>query len=207
MSHAEATATLVAQLKARFLNPDQDISGLALAALIGLGQTATPVLVEALTHANPRTRRLAAEGLSELADPASAEALFHATQDSHGAVRARAATALHRLRDPRSLAALVDTLDDYPDELHNPYTASMYPLMREGKDVLPLVVPLLHSPHDLTRVRAFLVVKAVVSRLVQDQDWQHLWQSLGSYDPAGPQGERDSAARQWQEWVWRYSMS
>jgi len=172
-----------------------------LGKLIQLGKQATPVLIEALSASVPRTRRLAAEGLSDIADPTSADALFQATHDTSDEVRARAATALYKLKDPRALDALVATIDDYPDELHNPYTASMYPLMRGGKEVLPLVVPLLQAPNLLTRQRAFLVVKAVATKLQQGQDWQSLWQRLGSYDPAGPQAERDAAAQQWQAWV------
>ncbi|MCW5317440.1 hypothetical protein GTQ43_27620 [Nostoc sp. KVJ3] len=203
MNNQDATATPMEQIKARLYSTDQDTSGLALGELIRLGKKATPVLLEALTNANPRTRRLAAEGLSEIADPASADALFQATHDTNPEVRARAATALHQLGDKRSLPALVATLDDYPDILHNPYTASMYPLMRGGKEVLPLVIPLLQAPNDLTRERAFLIVKAVVSKLPQGQDWNQLWQSLGSYDPAAPEAKRNKAAQQWQEWLTR----
>lgn len=201
MNNQDATATPMEQIKERLYSTDQDTSGLALGELIRLGKQATPVLLEALTHSNPRTRRLAAEGLSEIADPASADALFQATHDTNPEVRARAATALYTLGDKRALTALVATLDDYPDILHNPYTASMYPLMRGGKEVLPLVVPLLQAPNDLTRERAFLIVKAVVSKLPQGQDWNQLWQSLGSYDPAGPKAERDKAAQQWEQWL------
>ncbi|MBE8991645.1 MULTISPECIES: HEAT repeat domain-containing protein [unclassified Nostoc] len=201
MNNQDATATPMEQIKTRLYSTDQDTSALALGELIRLGKKATPVLLEALTNPNPRTRRLAAEGLSEIADPASADALFQATHDTNPEVRARAATALHQLGDKRSLSALVATLDDYPDILHNPYTASMYPLMRGGKEVLPLVIPLLQAPNDLTRERAFLIVKAVVSKLPQGQDWNQLWQSLGSYDPAGQKAERDKAAQKWQEWL------
>ncbi|MCF2149247.1 HEAT repeat domain-containing protein [Desmonostoc muscorum LEGE 12446] len=201
MNNQDATATPMEQIKTRLYSTDQDTSGLALAELIRLGKKATPVLLEALTHSNPRTRRLAAEGLGEIADPTSADALFQATHDSNPEVRARAATALHKLGDKRSLGALVATLDDYPDILHNPYTASMYPLMQGSKDVLPLVVPLLQAPNDLTRERAFLVVKAVVTKLPQGEDWNQLWHSLGSYDPAAPEAERDKAAKQWEAWL------
>ncbi|MFN6564596.1 MAG: HEAT repeat domain-containing protein [Nostoc sp. ChiSLP01] len=201
MNNQDATATPMEQIKTRLYSTDQDTSGLALAELIRLGKKATPVLLEALTYSNPRTRRLAAEGLAEIADPSTADALFQATHDSNPEVRARAATALHKLGDKRSLKALVATLDDYPDILHNPYTASMYPLMQGGKDVLPLVVPLLQSADDLTRQRAFLIVKAVVTKLPQGQDWNQLWQSLGSYDPAAPHPERDKAAKQWEAWL------
>ena len=191
----------IAELRERFLGDDRKLVTQGLRGLLRLGKAATPVLVEGLRHANARTRRLAAEGLSELSDPASAEALFEATRDSSDEVRARAATALHRMGDPRSLAALVATLNDYPDELHNPYTASMYPLMNGGPEVLPNVVPLLMSDDLLTRERAFLIVKAVASRHFSGQSWTQLWQSLGRYDPAGPRAERDDAVRQWQTWV------
>jgi hypothetical protein len=201
MADQNATADAMEQLKTRLYSTDQDISGAALGELIRMGKQATPMLLEALTSSNARTRRLAAEGRGEIADPSSADALFQATRDSSGEVRARAATALYRLGDGRALAALVATIDDYPDILHNPYTASMYPLMRGGKEVLPLVIPLLKAPDVLTRQRAFLVVKAVASKLPQGQNWDQLWRSLGSYDPAGPQAERDKAAQQWLEWL------
>jgi len=201
MSNQDATATTIEQLKTQLYSTDQDTSGLALGELIRLGRQATPVLVEALKAENPRTRRLAAEGLGDIADPTTADALFQATQDSNPEVRARAAKALYRLGDGRALTALVETLNDYPDELHNPYTASMYPLMRGGQEVLPLVVPLLRSPDALTRERAFLVVKAVATKLPQGQNWDQLWQSLGSYDPQGSEAERNRAAQQWEKWV------
>jgi HEAT repeat protein len=201
MNNQDTTANSLDDLKARLYSTDQDTSSLALAELIRLGRQATPVLLEALTHSTPRTRRLAAEGLSEIADPISADALFQATHDSNGEVRARAATALYRLRDERALPALVATLNDYPDILHNPYTASMYPLMQGGREVLPLVIPLLQSPDDLTRERAFLIVEAVVTKLPQGQNWSELWRRLGSYDPAAPQVERDRSAEQWEEWL------
>ena len=191
----------IEQLKTALYDTNQDTSARALGKLIKLGKQATPILIEALKADNPRTRRLAAEGLRDIGDPASADALFEAVHDSEGKVRARAATALHKLGDKRALEALVATLDDYPDELHNPYTASMYPLMRGGKEVLPLVVPLLEAPDPITRQRALLILKAAAAKLPEGQDWNQLWQSLGSYDPAGSQEERSGAARQWQEWV------
>ena len=191
----------VAELGRQFVDADRKASSLALRELIRLGRDATAVLVDALRHADPRTRRLAAEGLSEVADPHSADALFQATQDPNGEVRARAATALHRIGDPRALDALIATLNDYPDELHNPYTASMYPLMSGGKAVLPAVVPLLQSADAPLRERALLIIKAVVGRQLPELDWQALWQALGAYDAGAPQAARDAAAIRWQEWV------
>jgi HEAT repeat protein len=202
MSKPNQQETPMETLKSQLYASDQNTSALALKELIRLGKRSTPILVEALTTApNPRTRRLAAEGLSEISDPASADALFQAVHDSEGSVRARAATALNKLGDARALAALVETLNDYPDELHNPYTASMYPLMMGNKEVLPLVIPLLKSPDTLTRKRAFLIVKAVVSRLPEGKDWQHLWERLGRYDPDAPPNDRHRSAQQWETWL------
>ncbi|MCP4357130.1 MAG: HEAT repeat domain-containing protein [Chloroflexi bacterium] len=201
MINQEATAISMDELKARLYSTNQRTSGLALAELVRQGRQATPILLEALNHPDPRIRLFAADGLGEVLDPTSADALFQATHDASGEVRARAATALHRLGDERDLAALVDTLNDYPDILDNPYTVSMSPLMQGGEEVLPLVIPLLSSPDDLTRERAFLIVEAVVTKLPQEQNWDELWRSLGSYDPAAPQTERDRAAQQWAEWL------
>ncbi len=201
MSNQNADSAPIEQLKIRLYSTDQDTSSLALGDLIRMGRRSTPILLEALTNADPRTRRLAAEGLAEIADPTSADALFQATQDSHPEVRARAATALYILNDPRALNALVNTLNDYPDILHNPYTASMYPLMRGGREVLPLVIPLLKSPDALTRERAFLIVQAVVTKLPEGTDWNQLWRSLGSYDPKSSEIEWANAAQQWEKWL------
>ncbi|MEH2263674.1 hypothetical protein [Nostoc sp.] len=59
----------------------------------------------------------------------------------------------------------------------------------------------MQAPNEITHERAFLIVKAVVSKLPQGQDWNQLWQSLGSYDPASPEAERNKAAQKWQEWL------
>jgi len=189
------------QLRTRLYSTDQDTSALALGELIRLGKQATPILLEALNHPTPRTRRLAAEGLAEIRDPASADALERATHDSNGEVRARAAVALHILGDPRALGALVRTLDDYPDILHNPYTASMYALTTGDRAVLPLIAPLLKAPQPLTRERALLVIKAIVSRMPEGHNWNQFWQSLGCYDPHSEPAARDRAADLWIAWI------
>jgi len=189
------------ELKKRLYSLDQDTSGLALAEFIKRGKDSSPILLEALTHDNPRTRRLAAEGLAEIKDPAAADALFKATKDPNDEVRARAAGALSALGDSRALPALVATINDYPDILHSPYTASMYPLMKSGKAALPLIVPLLTAPEDVTRQRAFTVLRAIVSATPEGKNWDALWKSLGHYDPVGPAAERDKAAEQWKGWV------
>jgi HEAT repeat protein len=189
------------QLKTRLNSEDREISDKAFVDAARLGKAATPILLEALTNPDPRTRRLAAEGLSEIGDPSSADALFKATKDSSGEVRSRAAAALYQLHDGRALPALSETINDYPDILHNPYTASMFPLMQGGKEVLPYMIPLLRSPDDLTRQRAFLVLKAVASRVIAGKNWEEFWRSLGSYDPLALEAEREHAVDLWEAWA------
>lgn len=188
------------QIKTRLYSTDQDTSALAFGELVRLGKPAIPILIEALSHPTARTRRLAAEGLAEIRDPASADALERATHDSNDEVRSRAAVALHVVGDPRALAALVRTVDDYPDILHNPYTASMYELTGD-RAVLPLMAPLLKAPQPLTRQRALLVIKAVVSKMPEGRNWDQLWQSLGRYDHQGEPADRDRAADLWMAWI------
>ena len=189
------------QLKQRVFSQDQRDSALAAVELMRKGNLATPIFLEALKHPDAGMRRMAAESLGTIADPASADALFEATTDENGEVRARAAGALYRLDDPRALPALVATLNDFPDLLHSPYTDAMYALMEGDEEVLQHIIPLLSSPDRDTRIRAFIIVEAIVTHLPQAEDWDTLWRSLGSYDPDGPEAERNRAARQWQDWL------
>ncbi len=56
----------------------------------------------------------------------------------------------------------------------------------------------------MTRARAFLVIRMVVSALPETNDWQALWRALGSYDPAATGPERERAAQQWRDWIARH---
>jgi HEAT repeat protein len=168
----------------------------SLAALVGLGRGAAPALRKALDDGDPTLRAQAARALSEIGDPDSADVLSAATADPDNAVRAYAAVGLARLGDTRALDALVSTIDDLPDPLHHPYTASVYALIDLGSASLPAVAPLLRAESAATRERAFLVVRSVVSAT---EDWTPLWERLGRYDPNGDQVARDAAARQWEE--------
>jgi len=85
--------------------------------------------------------------------------------------------------------------------LHDPFTLSVYELIRLGPPVLPAVVPLLKSTDPLTRQRAFLVVRIIVSTLPEGKDWEQFWQSFGSYDPDADPQERDRAADQLLGWA------
>jgi hypothetical protein len=201
MNSPDSNASPLSQLKTEFYSTDTAVSSRALRELVRLGKPATPILIKALTAPQAETKLLAIEGLQELRDPASADALEAATHDASGEVRARAAAALYRLNDRRALAALVRTLDDYPDVLHSPYTVSMYELLTGGKEVLPLVAPLLKAPQPATRERALLIIKTLVPKVSGGENWEQLWRSLGSYDPKGAELERNRAADQWQAWI------
>jgi len=174
----------------------------ALAVLVAAGRTSTTKLLRALASTQPDAREMAAEGLAEIADPSAAEALASTLDDAEPRVRARAAQALASIGDPRALDALVRTIDDYPDDLHSPHTVATYVLIARGRDALPAVVPLLDAPNPLTRQRAYLVLRTLVSAMPETGKWEPLWESLGAYDPMEPnRSMRDAAAAQWRQWV------
>ncbi len=194
---ASAIPELVEQLR----SVDFNARALALAALVRRGKAATPALVEALRSPDDGLRMQAAQGLAEIADPACAETFADALRDSNKQVRARAAQGLARIKDGRALDALVQTIDDFPDVLHSPFTLSAYELIDIGPIALPAVAPLLRSADPMTRAHAFVVVRSIVSQLPEAGDWDQLWRSLGCYEPFGADPQRDRAADQWLTWI------
>lgn len=180
---------------------DGNVRARALADLVAMGTAATADLQLALGSPNPRLRARVAQGLAEIANPASAEALVQASHDGDEEVRSRGAYGLARMGDPRAIEALLRTFDDFPDVLHNPFTLSTYGLIELGARALPAVVPLLKSPQPMTRTRAFAVIQALARSLPEGKDWPALWRSLGSYGPNAEAAERDRAADLWIEWA------
>lgn len=201
----DVMAAPVEELVKQLGSSDFNQRALALAELIGKGKVATPDFMEALKNPDVQVRSQAAQGLAEIADPASADALAQALDDSDDQVRAHAAQGLARLKDSRAIDALVRTINDFPDVLHSPYTLSTYRLIEVGVGALPAVMPLLKSPDPMTRQRAFVIVQTVVSQQPEFGDWNQLWQSLGRYNPNGTDLERNRAAEQWLTWVKRQS--
>ncbi len=176
---------------------------LALAELVRRGRESTPALVGAFATASGDLRAHLAQGLAEIADPSACEVLAEALDDTDERVRARGAQGLVRIGDPRALDALLRTIDDYPDILREPDTLSTDGLTDLGPAVLPRVVPLLKSPGQMTRTRAFLVVRRLAPLLAAGRDWQELWVELGRYLPDAPEVERNAAADRWIAWVGR----
>ena len=110
----------------------------ALARLVQ--ERASGPLVRALDSDDAEIRAQAARGLSEIADPATADRLAAATEDEQAEVRAFAAVGLARIDDPRAVDALVQTIDELQDPLHYPYTAAVDRLEAIGEPAVPAVV-------------------------------------------------------------------
>jgi HEAT repeat protein len=147
----------------RLNSPDPNARSLALAELVGQGRAATGSLIGAFAAEGGRTRELAAQALAEIADPASAEVLVAALADGNPKVRGRAAQGLARIGDPLAAEYLAQTINDLPDVLHHPFTVATYLLIELGRPALAAVAPLLRSDDPVTRQRALLVVRSVVS--------------------------------------------
>jgi hypothetical protein len=177
-----------------------DTAAIALQKLIDGGKPSVAALVLALDISDEQTRALAAEGLSQLADPASANRLFGALSDSSDKVRGYAALTLDVLRDKRALDALAMTIDDAENVLQTPYTISMYRLISHGPSALRNVVPLLKAPKPLTRKRAFLVLQRIFTAW-RKQDYDGLLKTNGMYDPLAAETDRNRSADAWASWV------
>jgi HEAT repeat protein len=190
------------ELIERLGSEDGDTRDGALTEAIERGRAVTPDLLAALRGPDERRRIAAADALSVIADPASADALAAALNDGNDRVRARAATGLANMGDPRALDALVRTLNDFTDLLNARLSLSAYTLARLGPPALPAVLPLLKDSDARTRTKAIWIIRKIASRLVEAEDnGQRLWESLGSYDPNAPAAERDRAADQWSAWI------
>jgi HEAT repeat protein len=195
-------AATVEELLEHLHSDDEDVRGLALGELVRRGDAAIPALLKALKSATPAVRALAAEGLGLIGNPASADDLATAVHDADEGVRSQAATALARVGDPRALQALIDTLDDNYDLLQADLTLSAYTLSRYGPEALPALAPLLKDEDLSIRTQAIWIIRRIAAGLLgEDQDWAELWQSLGSYEPDAPAGERDRSADRWAAWI------
>ncbi len=194
-------AASIPELIKQLSSPDFNARALALGELVRRGKAATSELVAALKSSDAQLRAQVAQGLAEIADPASVEVFAQALHDSDAQVRARAAQGLARLQDSRALDALILTINDFPDVLHNPYTLSTYALIQMGSSALLALAPLLKSADPMTRQRSYLVIRSIVSQLPEGVNWEQLWQSLGRYEPFGSDPERERAADQWLTWI------
>ena len=190
--------TPTAQLIEKLSSPDANERALALAELVAGGPAGAPALRDALMSPDADVRAQAAQGLAEIGDAGSAELFANALGDRDERVRARGAQGLARIGDARALDALVRTIDDLQDFLHQPYTLAVHALIELGPRALPALAPLLKAPDAMTRARAILAIRGIASKR---EEADALWRTLGSYDANAPQAERDRAADLWSEWI------
>jgi HEAT repeat protein len=199
--NAESTRTSE-ELVGNLNDADFNVRARALGELVRRGPAATSALLQAMDAPDLELRARVVRALAEIADPSCADLYARLVSDADERNRAYAAHALARLSDPRALDALVRTIDDHPDVLHDPETLATFALAAMGTVVLPRMAPLLYAPNVMTRVRAFHVIRQVVSQL-PGSDWQARWRELGSYDPRAEAPAREPAAAQWRDWITR----
>lgn len=185
----------------RLRSPDPNVAGLALGELVAQGEAAIPALLRALTSDAVGARRMAIEGLGDIAAPRSEEAVRAALADPDGQVRSLAAVALARLGAPDALEALSETLDDWPDLLHSEMSRSAYELPRLGRRALSVAIPLLASAEWDDRAKGAWVARQVLGQPDADPGLGELRSILEGFDPDGPADERDRAARRAAEWL------
>jgi HEAT repeat protein len=113
-------------------SPDRVTRQTARATLVGLGHPAVAPLIPLLDDPHDHVRWEAAKSLSEIADPAAAEALVKTLEDRDAGVRWLAAEGLIRMRRA-GLKPLLQALIERPDS----------PWLREGAH---------HVLHDLARI-------------------------------------------------------
>lgn len=185
----------------RLRSADPNVAGLALGELVAQGEAAVPALLRALTSDIVGARRMAIEGLGDIASSSSEEGVRAALADPDGQVRSLAAVALARLGAPDALEALANTLDDWPDLAHSEMSRSAYELPRLGRRALAVVIPLLASTHWADRAKGAWVTRQVLGQASADPDLAELRAIVDGFDADGPAKERDRAARKAAEWL------
>ena len=80
--------------------------------IVGFGEPATPILVDALADPDPAMRGTAAWLLGFMKDPRTSNALARAASDKEKLVRYEASSSLLQIGDPRGMNALLNGLSD-----------------------------------------------------------------------------------------------
>lgn len=181
---------------------DPDIHDKAFQNLVKNKSAAVPALLNLLANKKENGRMLAAAALAEIADSSSSDAVLKYTSDEDPRVRAWSAIALRKMNDPLALHALLATIDDYQDELHNDQTLVTYALIQWGEDVLLPVLNLLNAAARETRLHAFSVVKKIVfEKMGTKAAWEDAWIKNGAYTIDMDEYHRQQCIEKWKKWV------
>jgi HEAT repeat protein len=195
------------------LRSDSATAQAAAERLIEGGAASTAGLLQLVADPAPMVRRHAMFALSRIADPATATVFRAALRNTDAGVRAYAAQGLRAIGDRDALKALLDTIDDMPDELHGDYTPSVHALGDAGLAAVAPLLDLMLSDAVTTRLHAQRALQAIVDRrhgfvtargfpLRADEDAvRALWKANGHYNPVAPADERASAVALWREWL------
>jgi HEAT repeat protein len=111
-------------------------------AILALGQfgeraaAAVSTLIARMTHGNVFEGTLAADALAQIGRPATDE-LIRALREGEAPVRGRAARALARIADPKSIPALIAALDDDSPIVEH-YANEVLPKLGVGSILLKL---------------------------------------------------------------------
>ncbi len=107
-NHPTVITSLVHLLKT---SEDEDLTAMAAAALSSLGNSAVDALASLL--ADPESRLLATQSLSQIRRPEIIAPLLSVVHDPEASVRSTAIEALSSFHDPRIPPVLLDALDDH----------------------------------------------------------------------------------------------
>jgi HEAT repeat protein len=143
-------------------------------AIVQLGISAVPALIDALRDDDPRIRQAACTALGQIGNLAAVSELTKRLQDSVSDVRKAACTALGQIGDPSAVPALIACLNDWFIS-----GAAANALVQIGKPAVPALIETLTSPSNRVCIAACTALGEIgdpdaVPELIQcleDADW------------------------------------
>src|SRR4051812_43512905 len=194
-SSNESLDAALAQLRSE----DVLVQNRGVAAVIGIGAGAVPALLKMFGEESGGQRAQVMYALSQIAapdiaTPEVAAAFKLGLSDGDERVRAYAAVGLARIGDPYALAALLQTINDAPDELHGDMTPAVFALGGMGVSALPSLLDLFMDESEGTRLHAQRAVEQIMMRrhgflpgqgfpsALAEEQFRADWRAGGDYD-------------------------
>ena len=196
-----ATDSIIIKLIEQLTLPDATTREQAVTNLVKQGGKAVPLLTKKIETPNAPARDLMMQALATIGDTASVPLFQASLKDENARLRAMAALGLVKVNHPEAIDALITTLHAYGNET-SPFTTSANALIDYGEKALPKVVLLLSDSNFNTREMGYNVLIQIVRRIPEYRyKWKELQTQLGSYNPAGTPADRESASKNWEQWV------